>query len=92
MNFDFKSVFNRKKYIDSIKYFLDSNLILVFLGQRRVGKSYMIFQLIKYFLENKIFKEREIFYINKEYFSFDYIKNYEDVKKEFLNWKKENKI
>jgi len=92
MKFDFKKIFYRKKYIDSVSDFLDSNLILVFLGQRRVGKSYMIFQLIKSLLENKVFKEKEVFYINKEYFSFEHIKTYEDLKKEFFDWKKENKV
>ncbi len=85
-------IFLRKKYFSQIKNFLDSHLILIFLWQRRVGKSYMIYQLIKFLLDKGIFKKNEIFYINKEFISFDYIKTYDDLKREFFKWKKENGV
>ncbi len=37
---------SRNRYIDAVTPFLYSSLIKVFTGQRRVGKSYMLYQLI----------------------------------------------
>ncbi len=87
-----QSCFYRHKYLSYLKNFLDANLIIVFLWQRRVGKSYMIFQLLKYFLENKIFSEKQIFYLNKEELQFDHIKDFNDLKKEFFEWKEKNLV
>jgi predicted AAA+ superfamily ATPase len=52
----------------------------------------MIFQLLKYFLENKIFSEKQIFYLNKEELQFDHIKDFNDLKKEFFEWKEKNLV
>jgi len=45
---------NRQEYIKNIKPFIGKNLIKVIVGQRRVGKSYFLFQLIDYIkIKNK---------------------------------------
>ena len=37
----------RQKYLKRIEPFIGKNLIKVFTGQRRVGKSYLLFQLME---------------------------------------------
>ena len=87
-----KNTIIREKYNKWIKNFLNWNLILVLLGQRRVWKTFIIFQFIKNLLDKKIFFENEIFYVNKEWLKFDEIKNYDDLKKYFFDWKEKNKV
>jgi predicted AAA+ superfamily ATPase len=67
----------RKKYIDKIQPFIDKPLIKVIVGQRRVGKSYILYQVMDFIKE--IYPNSNIIYINKELFEFDFIKNYEDL-------------
>jgi predicted AAA+ superfamily ATPase len=50
---------------------MDQNIIKVITGQRRVGKSYLLFQLIDY-LKN-VHSEPSIVYINKEDLAFSFI-------------------
>ncbi len=68
---------NRQNYIDKIQAFVNKQLIKVITGQRRVGKSYILLQLID------LIKKKEtvsnIIYIDKEAFEFDFIKNYTDL-------------
>lgn len=67
-----KDILPRKQYIDKIKPFVNKRVIKVITGQRRVGKSYLLYQLIE-----KLQKEPDshIIYINKEDISFSSIKN-----------------
>ncbi|MDR1880335.1 MAG: AAA family ATPase, partial [Tannerellaceae bacterium] len=53
----------RQKYIDKVRPFIGKQLIKVFTGQRRVGKSYLLKQLINYIREED--KSAHIVYINK---------------------------
>ena len=69
-------VIQRVSYLDKIKPFIGKNLIKVFSGQRRVGKSYLLYQLI-YFLQHK--GVTAILYINKEDLAFSFIKNANDL-------------
>ena len=69
-------VFNRSLYYKLISPFIGKNLIKVVTGQRRVGKSFFLRQII-----NEIKQENEqtqIIFINKEDFAFDSIRNYVD--------------
>jgi hypothetical protein len=67
----------RPIYLNKVKPFMDKNLIKCFTGQRRVGKSYLLFQLIQLIQhENPTAK---IIYINKEDLSFAFIKNAENL-------------
>jgi predicted AAA+ superfamily ATPase len=55
---------SRPVYTDRIKPFIDKEIIKVISGQRRVGKSYILFQLIDFIrLSNP---SANIIYINKE--------------------------
>lgn len=67
----------RPIYIQRVLPFIDKNIIKVFTGQRRVGKSYLLFQIISEIrLRNA---EAKIIYINKEDINFSPIKNAIDL-------------
>ncbi|MEA3451957.1 MAG: ATP-binding protein, partial [Bacteroidota bacterium] len=67
----------RERYLNKIKPFVNKELIKVFVGQRRVGKSYLMYQIID-FLQKEDNKRHSI-YINKELNEFDDIKNYQQL-------------
>lgn len=72
-----KKYIKRKYYLEKIAPFMDKGLIKVIVGQRRVGKSYLLFQLMDVVKKNH--KNANIIYINKELNEFDEIKNYKDL-------------
>ncbi len=72
-----KSFTERSGYFDRIKPFVNKNLIKAITGQRRVGKNYLMFQLVDEI--KKQTPEANIIYINKENFEFDEIENYRDL-------------
>ncbi|HEV2480007.1 MAG TPA: ATP-binding protein [Puia sp.] len=67
------SVFSRDSYIEKIKPFIRKGLIKVLAGQRRVGKSYLLFQLIQFIQSQD--PQANIIYINKEDLQFDTIRD-----------------
>jgi predicted AAA+ superfamily ATPase len=67
----------RDSYIDAIRSFMKKNIIKVFSGQRRVGKSYLLFQIIQ--IIEKEEPASNIIYINKEDLQFDFINNANDL-------------
>ncbi|HBX53743.1 MAG: ATPase [Bacteroidetes bacterium RIFOXYA12_FULL_35_11] len=67
----------REAYFKKVLPFIGKSLIKVFTGQRRVGKSYLMFQVMEHI--QKIDKKANIIYINKEDFSYDSIKNAADL-------------
>ena len=54
----------RKQYIDKIRPFIGKDLIKIITGQRRIGKSYMLKQLIEEIRQTR--PESNILYIDKE--------------------------
>lgn len=64
----------RNHYVDKISPYIGTSLIKVIVGQRRVGKSYILFQLIDKIKKKE--SEANIIYINKELFEFDEITDY----------------
>lgn len=54
----------RKKYLNRIKPFINKNIIKVITGQRRVGKSYFLLQVID--LVKTSYSQGQILFINKE--------------------------
>ena len=83
-----EKIIERDFYLSNIKKYFNTPLIKVIIWQRRVWKSSLLKSIIKYFYEEKILKEENFFYINKESPYFDHIRNYEDLKKEFENFLK----
>ncbi len=67
----------RPLYIDRLKPFIGKSLIKVLIGQRRVGKSYLLMQLRD--LIKKQNPDTQIIYINKEQHEFSKIKNSDDL-------------
>ena len=70
-----KTYKKREGYLKKINPFINKNLIKIIIGQRRIGKSYLILQIIDFLKENGVSK-KNILYINKEFYEFDYIKTY----------------
>jgi uncharacterized protein len=78
-------VLNRLSYIERIKPFIGKNLIKALTGQRRVGKSYLLFQIIDEIQKNK--PNAPIIYINKEDLAFSEIETYLDLNDYILKHK-----
>ena len=68
----------RELYLKRIKQFIGNDLIKVLIGQRRVGKSYLLRQTIN-FLINSHINPKNIFYLNKEQFEFSKIRTAKDL-------------
>ncbi|MFY8108261.1 MAG: ATP-binding protein [Bacteroidia bacterium] len=79
-------IHQRNRYINKIKPFIGKGLIKVFIGQRRVGKSYLLFQMMDLIKAQD--KDANICYINKEDLSFDFIKTGKDLNDYVLSQKK----
>jgi len=77
MNRIIKPHIKRPIYIDRASPFLGKNLIKIFTGQRRTGKSYMLFQIMD--LVEKMHPGARIIYIDKDINDFDFIRNDKDL-------------
>jgi len=86
----FEVGFERDFYLKKIEQFLGNDLIKVFIGQRRVGKSYLMRQVINKLLDSGVNK-KNIFYFNKEIVDFDEVKTHLDLKKIIDIYRKEIK-
>ena len=73
-----KKYIKRTYYLDRIRPFMNKDVIKVLVGQRRVGKSYLLFQIMDELLRQGI-KKTDMLYINKELHEFDAIKDYRDL-------------
>ena len=67
----------RPTYLERVKPFIGKNIIKVFTGQRRVGKSYLLFQLIRLIREQE--PQAGVLYINKEDLAFSTLKTGHDL-------------
>ncbi len=72
-----KRYIKRNIYLDRIKPYIGKDIIKVITGQRRVGKSYLLFQIMDLIKNGD--KNSNIIYINKELDEFSDIKNYRDL-------------
>lgn len=75
----------RPHYFKKIEPFIDQDLIKVIMGQRRVGKSYFLYQIMDAIKDRN--PEANIVYINKELYEFDAIRDYHDLIK-YIHHKK----
>ena len=71
------NILKRAAYLDKIKPFMGKPIIKVLTGQRRVGKSYLLYQLIQLVLEQD--QNASILYINKEDLAFSSLKTASDL-------------
>ena len=68
---------DRTSYIDRIKPFMRKDIAKVLTGQRRVGKSFLLYQLAKLIMTEE--PEANIIYINLEDFAFNKIETSDDL-------------
>jgi len=67
----------RPTYLNLVKPYIDKDIIKVIIGQRRVGKSYMLFQIMDEIIS--LHENPNIIYINKELYDFENIHNHNDL-------------
>jgi len=79
----------RPVYTEKIKPFIGKQIIKVLTGQRRVGKSYIMLQLMDFILEEN--PSANVIYINRELEQFSHIQTNIDLNKYLSNQFKENK-
>jgi len=72
-----RSFIPRNLYYNQIEPFIGKGLIKVLTGQRRVGKSFILFQVMNEIKNHD--QDAEIIYIDKEDYQFDAIKTYVDL-------------
>ncbi len=70
-------LYRRDTYIDRIKPFMRTPIVKVMVGHRRVGKSYILFQLIELIKNEE--KDANIIYINKEDIEFVDMLSYKEL-------------
>lgn len=73
-----KKYIKRPYYLDRIRPFMNKDIIKVLVGQRRVGKSYLLFQIIDELVRQGT-KKSGILYINKELHEFEPIRDYRNL-------------
>jgi|AntRauMFilla1563_2_1112583.scaffolds.fasta_scaffold12428_3 predicted AAA+ superfamily ATPase len=73
----------RPHYLDKLRPFIGKTVIKVLTGQRRVGKSYLLFQVINLIKEEN--PAAAILYINKEDLAFSFIKTADDLNEYILD-------
>ena len=71
------TIFRRDVYIERIRPFMYSNIVKVMVGPRRVGKSYILYQIMEIIKSESA--SANIIYINKEDLEFDDIRDYRDL-------------
>jgi len=84
-----EKILSRPRYIDQVKPFMRKNLIKVLSGQRRVGKSYLLFQLMETIRQEE--QDAPVIYINKEDLQFDFIRNAQDLHQYILSRKEDGR-
>ena len=77
----------RKGYIDRIKPFMQKSVVKVLTGQRRVGKSFLLYQLIEEILAEE--PDANIIYVNLEDFTFSSQQTAEDLHPYIISHSKE---
>lgn len=71
-------MYKRNLYLNRITPFIGKPVIKVITGMRRVGKSYLLRQLIEQLKEDGV-PEENILYIDKESLDFEHIASYRDL-------------
>ena len=77
-----KKYISRDIYFKSTLPYIDKDVIKVFIGQRRVGKSFILYQLMNHIADD--IPNINIIYINKELSDFDFIVDHNDLNR-FVN-------
>jgi predicted AAA+ superfamily ATPase len=78
-----EKIIPRKIYLDKIFEYWNISLIKVIIGMRRAGKSSILKCIIQKIVNEYKIPIKNIFFIDKEKPDFDYITDYNELKKEF---------
>lgn len=70
--------YERKEYLEKISLFSGNRLIKVLVGQRRTGKSYLLRQILRQFIQSGVPPQNTL-YINKEFVEFDFLSDYKEL-------------
>jgi len=81
--------YERSDYLNTISKYIGNKLIKVLVGQRRVGKSYVLRQVINFLTSVKGVNPQNIFYLNKEYTAYDEIKSSSDLDSLFTYYRQQ---
>ncbi len=81
-----KEIFPRKRYLSFLEGFSFAPIIKVLTGLRRVGKSSLLQIYIQELKQKNALSEQDVLYINKENFTFDNIRNAQDLFQYFEKW------
>jgi len=73
-----KTYISRPLYLDKLRPYLNKDVIKVIMGQRRVGKSYILYQVMDELVRGGA-KRADILYINKELHEFERIRTSRDL-------------
>lgn len=82
-----KELIYRQRYLERVRPFIGKSLIKVFTGQRRVGKSYLLLQIMQEIQASD--PTAHILYINKEDLAFSHLKTAQDLADFVLAQKKQ---
>src|ERR1700733_1111110 len=74
-----EKIIYRKQYMERIQPFMGKDIIKIITGQRRIGKSYMLKQLMEEIRQTN--PENNIIYIDKELEEFSGLRNSSDLHK-----------
>ena len=78
--------FNRHFYQEKVMKSVGNNLVKVVVGQRRVGKSFVLRQVLSQIVAGGVPAENTL-YINKEFLEFSAIKSAEDLQSLYAAYK-----
>ncbi len=74
-----KPIIRRERYMSRIAPFIWKDIVKILVGQRRVGKSSILRDLMNYLVQEKGVESKNICYINREDMSWDHIRTYTDL-------------
>lgn len=90
-NSTLKTGYKRLKYLDWLYQFKDNRLVKVLVGQRRVGKSYVLRQYIEQLISKGV-PPLNTLYINTEYLEYDFLSDYKQLNVFIQQYKSHFKI
>ncbi len=78
-----KKYISRPDYIERIRPFIGKDIIKVLVGQRRVGKSFLLYQLMDEI--ERQYPKAPVIYINKEDYAFRDLRTWKDLYEYIIN-------
>jgi predicted AAA+ superfamily ATPase len=80
--------YQRDTYLEKLDRFAGNRLVKVLTGQRRVGKSYLLRQMIRKLVEQHGIQPQNIVYLNMEYTVFDFIADHQSLDSLVIEYRK----